>query len=217
MCWRTSSSKWRLAMRIGWSSLLAVGVVFLGCGGPKRVQVSPIRLPAKMPEETLKSTNDRDVKKLLEAVTSAHHRRDLPAAIAAAESARRLQPNHRKVLLVLSSLLLSRGRQMVLLGERAEATPYFYRAAQAMRDLHANFPDLDEVERRMLNEAVYFEAASLAVDDDRDRAIVALHEALAAGFSDWDQLDDDADFDTLRKDDAFQAVVAPYRKSPTSK
>lgn len=201
-------------MRERWLEGLAVVLVVIGgtgCGG-RRESPRPAP-PAAVPtvKKEVVVANVKEVAEKLAQVNAACNQWDLPAAIAAAEAARRLQPTHRKTLLVLSSLLLSRGRQAELNGDRDDASPYFFRAAQTMRVLRENFDDLDDLERRFLGEAIYSEAASFAVANDRARAIQSLTEALEAGFVDWKQFDTNSDFDDLRTSVELREIIAKYR------
>lgn len=162
-------------------------------------------------DTSMRSTNVQEVAEQLAQVGVAYYDRDLPAAIAAAEVAIRLQPAHRRTLLTLASLLTSRGRQAAANGEDQDAAAYFFRAAQAMRTLRERYDDLDEQERRWLGEALYGEALSFAATDHLPRALAALTEALDDGFSDWQRIDAAPEFASLRDSPEWRALVAKRR------
>jgi len=55
--------------------------------------------------------------------------------------------------------------------------------------------------------SLYNAACSYALLGDADRAIPALHEAIAAGWDDVEKIADDSDFDPIRSDPRFARVV----------
>lgn len=60
-------------------------------------------------------------------------------------------------------------------------------------------------------------ACSLARNTLADECLVALRRALEHGYDDFEYLDLDADFDVIRGDARFTAVVDEFRPKPTTK
>ncbi len=91
--------------------------------------------------------------------------------------------------------------------DRKAANKPLRRGCELMRIVQKQKPTLTNQEKQTLAISIYNEACCAAVDGDADNAIKFLKEALDAGFNDLDTLEHDSDFDSVKNDDRFKALV----------
>jgi hypothetical protein len=131
----------------------------------------------------LRHTQAASTERLLEQLElRLSYHRDLTGALQLAERAGQLRPNDRRVLLWLGYLNVLRGSQLADNYSRSEGQPYFFVAAQHLRQLRGSYGQLSDVENEWLAEALYLEAESFAVMNEKEKALNSLRESLQCGF-----------------------------------
>jgi len=101
---------------------------------------------------------------------------------------------------------------------RDKANPFFYDVSKYMRKLNKlHDGKLPGQLNEMYSTAIYNEACCLSLEGKKDKAIKVLEESVKAGFSEYDVIKDDADFNPLREDPkfkkAFEALVEKVKKN----
>ena len=135
---------------------------------------------------------------------------ELEQGIALAEQVLAADPKNIKALGWLARLAQDRGVETAA-RDRKAANGFFFKSASAMRRLRDAKPVLDDREKQLLPSALYTEACAFAVEDQPDKAMASLKEAMAAGFYDIARLTSDADLAKIRENPEFQAMLETAR------
>jgi tetratricopeptide (TPR) repeat protein len=157
------------------------------------------------------TAQEEDVAALMEEAVENAQMGELDAALEAFEKVLEAQPEHERALLLAARVYSQKGVQMAE-DDRKAANKPLRRGAELMRRLAKLKKDLTESERETLMISIYNEACCLAIDGEADKAIERLKEAIEAGFEDPDFIENDSDFDSLRNDERYKAIIADLRK-----
>jgi thiol-disulfide isomerase/thioredoxin len=135
-------------------------------------------------------------------------RRDLAAALEAAEGALAKEPKSRETLFLVADLAQTRAFERLQAKDRAGADTMFRRSAVLMRSLNEDRRgNLYPYELGLLQRAVYNEACSYALAGESEKALDSLRAAfLTFGAPNHPQLDTDTDLASLRKLPAFDEL-----------
>jgi thiol-disulfide isomerase/thioredoxin len=126
--------------------------------------------------------------------------------------AQALDPSNDQLKFMLLSVLQAQGMRLAG-SDRKAAGQHFYEAATLAKELLDALPNMSSQQRMPLAVAIYNAACAYSVDDQVDKALVALDEAFAAGFDDFEQVARDGDFDAIRENEEFQALIAKHREA----
>jgi thiol-disulfide isomerase/thioredoxin len=143
-----------------------------------------------------------DVRTIVEAAQNGK----MDEAVKLAEQALAGDPNNPEAMLIYTQVAQIKAQELAA-SDRAKANEMFLKVAEVMRKYAATKKELDPQEQQLLAGAIYNEACALATDKQTDKAIVALREALKAGFSNAENLKTDADFESLRANPEFQKLL----------
>jgi thiol-disulfide isomerase/thioredoxin len=144
---------------------------------------------------------------LLAEAQTALQRNDIEGASAALEKLLKTEPKNRQGLFLMAAVLENKGMAKAQAGTNDAAIPFFLKAAEHARQLQKAYPKLQPNEKSLLANVFYNEACAEALRNDVDKALAALAEAVDAGFHDVDHMNKDTDFDGIRKDPKFQALM----------
>jgi thiol-disulfide isomerase/thioredoxin len=100
---------------------------------------------------------------------------------------------------------------------RPYSSPLFLRSAEVLRKLRDTYPKLTNDEKSVLPTVFFNEACTLALNGETARAFKSLGDALDAGFNHPEQLELDADLDSLRKFPEFQEIQKRAERTFASK
>jgi len=103
----------------------------------------------------------------------------------------------------------TKGAAMVT-DDRKAASAVFGKSAQAARRLREVAKEITPMEKQVISMALYNEACSLAIDMKADDAMVALKEAIDAGFDEKETFAQDAELDSLRERPDFAELSAKF-------
>ena len=131
---------------------------------------------------------------------------ELDRAAQIAEAIVAQNPQDAGTWLILSQVRQGLGLETLGEGETtSEGIELFLGSARAFRRFQALAPDQDEDDFGQL--VYYNEACSLALGGRTEPAIAALALAIGAGFVDLEHIENDGDLDSLRENEAFQALL----------
>ena len=139
--------------------------------------------------------------------------RDVPGLLASLRDAVKVEPTHREALFALGNVLQQVAGQAVQQGDQKGALAMYIEAAEAMRKLKAAYPELNENEKLIYSNAMYNDACAQNLQGQADKALAALEEAVASGFSDVGNLDQDNDLASLRDKPEFATIRANMAKN----
>ncbi len=134
---------------------------------------------------------------------------NMDGAIELIEQALKLEPEDAGINMMLIGVLQTRAMELVNDDKRKEANPYFFKSASFVRGLKG---DLAEVIGPRAGQVFYNEACSYAVDGDSQKALASLADAFEHGFDDIDLTRNDADFESIRENKDFVALVEKHEK-----
>jgi thiol-disulfide isomerase/thioredoxin len=140
------------------------------------------------------------VSRLLEKAQRAASTGNFPATLSALEDTLNADPKNRVALRMLGEVTQLQASEF----QRPQNSPLFLKSAAAFRKLVEFYPDLRPEEKRLLPQALYNEACTLALNGETDRAFKALVESFSSGSIKVEQLDLDAELDSLRQLPEFQ-------------
>jgi tetratricopeptide (TPR) repeat protein len=189
--------------------LLAVSPVGCGAGGPAPAAARKPDPPAKAGRADGKAVERpaapaaAPVAALVRKGLDAERAGDARGAIRLFEQALAGDPTNREALGRLARLIEQQAREL----PRPLPYPLYLRAAELTRRLRATFPKLNADEREYLPVIFYNEASALALDGEAARAVGALAEAIDAGFLNLDYIEQDPDFDPIRRFPEFQLLL----------
>ncbi len=143
-----------------------------------------------------------DVRTIVEAAQNGK----MDEAVKLAEQALAGDPNNPEAMMIYAQVAQFKAQELAA-SDRPKANAMFLKVAEAMRKYAALKKELDPQEQQMLAGAIYNEACALATDKQADKALVALREALKAGFSNAENLKTDSDLESLRSNPEFQKLL----------
>jgi thiol-disulfide isomerase/thioredoxin len=147
------------------------------------------------------ATAEEAVKKGLELA----NKNELVAATEQFDLAHKLDPKNRQALYFVAAVRLIRAEQTP---EGKDQSALFLRSAEAarkLRDLAGK--EIRPQEKGLIGRALYKEACALAKDNQADKAMASLNEAVDAGFSDGKAMAADDDLKSLRSRPEFPRLV----------
>src|SRR5262249_43063369 len=133
---------------------------------------------------------------------------NLEEAIPLLERALAVDPNHRIALYLLAARSSDRGSEL----DRPRSSPFYLAAGRALRRLRDTARDLNDDERALLGAALYNEACTYAVENQRDKAMASLAEAIDAGFDQPDLVAEDEELASIRKAPGFAELSRKIEK-----
>lgn len=120
------------------------------------------------------------------------------------EKAIKKDPKDRRAPFILGAILQHRAG----MAEKDAKRELIIKSADALRQLKAIDGKLvGPQENGLYRQALYTEATVYAVEKKTDKALASLKDAVDAGFSEVDALNNDEDFDSIRKNPEFTALV----------
>lgn len=134
---------------------------------------------------------------------------DLDAAIELIVKAKELAPDNARIALTLIGATQARASELVSEDKRAEANPYFYKAAALLRELNKEAAELIGPNA---GNVIYNEACAYAVDGNKEKALVSLDEAFQRGYSEIESTKVDPDFESIRENAEFVALLEKHEK-----
>ncbi len=134
---------------------------------------------------------------------------DLDGAIALIEKAKSLEPDEPRIGLILIRAMQARASELINDDKRLDANPYFYKSAVLVRELNG---DAAKMFGRDAGAVIYKEASAFAVDGNTEKALASLNEAIERGYEEFEAMRNDPDFESLRKNSAFVALLEKHEK-----
>jgi tetratricopeptide (TPR) repeat protein len=132
---------------------------------------------------------------------------DMKEALELLETAIKQDPKNATLLAVAANGYTRYGVEMASDDRKAANVP-LRRAAELMRTLKASKKSMSDQEEALFVNAIYNEACCAGVDGQADEASKLLREAVELGFDDVGQVENDSDFDAVRDNEVFRAVVS---------
>lgn len=187
----------------------AASVVWVVAGG----------VPASsMAQETAEAEVERDAdlsEDYLEQAREQLAQDELDAGLKLLEKAIQADSENLLALFVAAQAYSQKGVQLAEEDRKAANKP-LRRGAELMRELAKRKKELTEDEQRVLAVSVYNEACCLAIDEEADKAIARLEEAVELGFDDALTLENDPDFESLRNDERFQRILTDLQEKEST-
>jgi thiol-disulfide isomerase/thioredoxin len=140
---------------------------------------------------------------LVEQAEQAARRGELETATKLLDQAIAAEPGHRNALVLLALYSEERAGEL----ERPASSVYYFKAGQAVRALQRTYKDLNPQERELIGPFLYNEACTYAVQNETDKALDSLAEALDAGFAQADLIAEDEELAALRSSPRFAALA----------
>jgi hypothetical protein len=150
---------------------------------------------------------------LLKKAQGQGQRGDVNGCVATLREAVAAEPTHRGASLTLCSVLQQVGVQAAQRSDANGANAMFIEAAGIMRKLRTTYPDLNEVEKQLLANALYNEACAYNLQGHSDKALASLRESADAGFREVDNLDKDNDLASLRDKPEYKSIREDIAKN----
>jgi hypothetical protein len=189
-----------ILVHVGWACLLG-GLA--GCSpAPSTKPATSVTippLPSIKPQESLEE--------LLEQATEFENSGDLDAAIQRLERAVLHDYTHREVLLRLTRLMQQHSKEL----EQRDPAKSYQRMVQSggyLRVFREAHSDSTDEEKQLAIEVLYNEARAHARSQRLEELSGTLGEAVGAGFTDFDRIARDPDFDPVRDLDGFKQLMA---------
>jgi len=153
--------------------------------------------PASDDEPAGDDAPEKTVDQLMQEVQQLAQKQDIDGMLRVLREADKVDPKHRQVLLMLSSVLQYQAGMASQAGKPNEAYPKYLEGAGYARTLRDTYQDLQPGEKALVANMLYNAACAHGIGDDADKAMASLEEAVEAGFEDADQLAGDSDLALL--------------------
>jgi tetratricopeptide (TPR) repeat protein len=131
---------------------------------------------------------------------------DLEKAIELLEKALEQEPKNRAALGFITECTQIYGMQLAQQGIEEKGYKQFLKSGEYLRRWRETGTPLSAQEKQLAGVVYYNEACAFALTKEPDKAIASLGDALDAGFSDLNQLDKDADLNSLRDRDDYKKL-----------
>lgn len=131
---------------------------------------------------------------------------DLEKAIELLQEALEQEPKNRVALGFVTECTQMHAMQLVQQGIEEKAYNLFLKSGEYLRRWRETGTPLSDREKQLAGVVYYNEACAFALTKEPEKAIASLADALDAGFSDLNQLDKDADLDSLRDRDDYKKL-----------
>jgi thiol-disulfide isomerase/thioredoxin len=141
----------------------------------------------------------------------AMQQKNFDGAIAALEELIGAEPKHRQGLFLLAFATQMKA-QAATQANAKDAGPLYLKSAEWAKKLRTAHPKLNPNEKNILVQSLYNEACAEALEGQVDKAVAALTDAIDAGWSDMEHINKDKDFDGIRKDPKFAALLKELPK-----
>jgi thiol-disulfide isomerase/thioredoxin len=148
----------------------------------------------------------KDVDQLLQEAQKLAQKQDIDGMLRVLKQAIEVDPKNRQVLTILCSVLQYQAVVVSQTDDPKKAYPKYKDGAGYARTLRDAYDDLSPDELALVASFLYNEACAYGIDDDADKALASLLEAVDAGFADADQLAKDADLALLRDRPEFKEL-----------
>ena len=162
--------------------------------------------------ETEQQTEEVDARKMMNDAFSDLQMGEFEEATKTLEKVIEADKTNYQAMLLASQAYMQWGVEMAG-DDRKAANKPLRRGAELMRMVQKGKERLNDNEKRILATAVYNEACCAAVDGDTDKALKFLEESIQLGFGELDTLKHDTDFDSIKNDDRFKAIVEKMEQS----
>ena len=145
--------------------------------------------------------------KLKEALESAEE--DFPKAITLVEKALAKapadDPNRRTAIYLIGAMAVTHGDKS---DAKADRIAMYHKATEAFDRLRKNYKELTRYEKDFMGKSRIGEARALALEGKTAQSLGVLQKAMAAGFEDYDGLEEIADLEPVVKLPEYKAAVA---------
>ena len=131
---------------------------------------------------------------------------DFDKAIELLQKALEQEPKNRVALGFITECTQMYGMQLAQQGIEEKGYNLFLKSGEYLRRWRETGTPLGDREKQLATFVYYNEACALALKKEPEKAIASLGEALDAGFSDLNQLDKDADLNSLRDRDDYKKL-----------
>ncbi len=156
--------------------------------------------PAQAPPPAASASIQRAVKDAIEA----QGKGDMPRAIGILEAAAKDAPDEPQVLFALGALSLNAAEDE---GDKPKKASLLHKAGAAFRHLRDVQPKLTPTQASFVERAQVGEVRALAIEGKDADALASLQAAVAAGYSDFESLDEEADLAPVRALPGYAALV----------
>ena len=157
-------------------------------------------------QETAEET-EIDAGDMMREATALAREQDFEGAIEVIEKLIKADDKNFRAMMMGSQLYMQHGVMIAQTQERKLAQEPLRRGAELMRAVLEGKGELNDQEMQLMAISVYNEACCAAVDDDADAAFKLLEEAVEFGFDDVGTLENDSDFDSVKEDPRFEAMI----------
>jgi thiol-disulfide isomerase/thioredoxin len=130
---------------------------------------------------------------------------DPTKAISLLESALKTSPDDRQALYLYGAMTVVQGNKAE---DKAERTRMFRKSSESFAKLQKLYKELTPYEKRFLAMSQIGEARILSSEGKAEPAFALLKKAIDAGYDDFDELDKEKDFDSVRKLAQYQELVS---------
>ena len=131
---------------------------------------------------------------------------DLEKAIELLQKALEQQPTSRVALGFITECTQMLGMELVNQGIEEKAYNLFLKSGEYLRRWRETGAPLSAQEKQLAAVVYYNEACACALTKEPEQAVASLADAIDAGFSDLNQLDKDADLNSLRDRDDYKKL-----------
>ncbi len=190
--------------------LVLLATLLAGCGADlpsstvsKKTPAAPSPTFLTKDDATKPKPNPEQASALVRKGLSASQGGDHRNAVSSFEQALAIDPTNRQALWQLATLVEQQAEEL----PRPQCYPLFLRAAELLRKLRPMSQNLSAEERGIVARILYNEASTLAVEGESARAVNSLAESIDAGFADIAHIEQDPDFDSIRRFNEFQFVI----------
>ncbi len=157
---------------------------------------------ATQPALTKNTSPPTKAGELTEQALKTAERGDRKKAVTLLDQALAVEPDNHDALWLLAGIT----RQQAMEEKRPKSSPLFLKYAELMRKLRATSKPMSPPERKLLEEALYNEACTYAVEGKKEQAMKSLTEAVNAGFDQSETIATDLELDSLRRLPEFQKL-----------
>jgi tetratricopeptide (TPR) repeat protein len=171
----------------------------------KSVAARPSDTPADVAKEPLLPVGDL-IAQARAAVANPGQPPDLEKAIELLQAALAQEPKNRVALGFITECTQMYGMQLAQQGIEEKGYNLFLKSGEYLRRWREPGTPLSEREKQLAALVYYNEACAFALMKEPDKAIASLGDALDAGFNDLNQLDKDADLNSLRDRDDYKKL-----------